>query len=252
MLKMKSVRKIPYFVKTLPDVVTAIKGLSNEKFTPVFQVSNVKGDGIQLLCQFLNLVPPRVQWGDCTNGPTEVIVDESYFVAGVGTVIGGTVLSGRVKSGETVLLGPDGNGEFIPVLVRSIHNKRQPVKEVLAGKSAGFALKKVKRSAIRKGMVLVSPSVRDLMFRQLSSPLIFVFQAKPKASLYFTARIIVLYHSTTIQVNEILIFHFDFFSFQFLVFSVFWFLQFLISVFIFLKISLNLFSLFSFLFSLSN
>lgn len=183
LLKMKSVRKVPYFVKSAPDVVTAIKGIANEKFTPIFQLSNVRGDGLDLLRLFLNLVPPRMQWSSSIHTPAEVIVDESYFVAGVGTVIGGTVTAGRVKSGETLLLGPDGTGQFIPVFVKSIHNRRQPVKEVCAGKSAGFALKKIKRSQIRKGMVLVAQA------------------AKPKASWFFTARVVILYHSTTIQMN---------------------------------------------------
>jgi GTPase len=120
---MKSVRKVPYFVKSAPDVVTAIKGIANEKFTPIFQLSNVRGDGLDLIRLFLNLVPPRMQWCSSLHTPAEVIVDESYFVAGVGTVIGGTVTAGRVKSGETLLLGPDGTGQFIPVLVKSIHNR---------------------------------------------------------------------------------------------------------------------------------
>ena len=164
LLKSGGVRKTPYFVKSQADVVTAIKGLANERFTPIFQVSNVKGDGLDFVRQFLNLVPPRTQWGDSSDAATEVIVDESYFVTGVGTVIGGTVTNGKLKAGETMLLGPDGNGQFRPVVIKSIHNRRQPVKEVRAGKSAGFAVKKVKRNAVRKGMVLVAPSVSFFFF----------------------------------------------------------------------------------------
>ena len=164
LLKSGGVRKTPYFVKSQSDVVTAIKGLANERFTPIFQVSNVKGCGLDFVRQFLNLVPPRTQWGDSSAKETEVIVDESYFVTGVGTVIGGTVTNGKLTAGETMLLGPDGNGQFRPVVIKSIHNRRQPVKEVRAGKSAGFAVKKVKRNAVRKGMVLVSPTVFFFFF----------------------------------------------------------------------------------------
>ena len=72
-----------------------------------------KGNGLDLIRQFPNLVPPRTQWGDSSDSPeTEVIVDDSYFVTGVGTVIGGTVTRGRLRSGETMLFGPDGNGQF--------------------------------------------------------------------------------------------------------------------------------------------
>jgi GTPase len=89
------------------------------------------------------------------NGPPEVLIDQTYFVTGVGTVVGGTVMSGTIQGEQKMLLGPDGNGQFIPVQVKSVHSKRVPVKSAWAGQSAGFALKKIKRSLIRKGMVLV-------------------------------------------------------------------------------------------------
>jgi GTPase len=57
------------------------------------------------------------------------------------------------------------------------------VKQAYAGQSAGFALKKIKRSLIRKGMVLVD------------------INSKPKATWSFEADVIVLYHSTTIHTN---------------------------------------------------
>jgi GTPase len=40
------------------------------------------------------------------------------------------------------------------VQIKSIHSKRTPVQSLSDGYSAGFALKKIKRSAIRKGMVM--------------------------------------------------------------------------------------------------
>jgi len=63
-------------------------------------------------------------------------------VTGVGTVVGGTVMAGLVHPNDTLLLGPDGNGNFIDVQIKSVHSKRVPVKAVHAGQSAGFALKK--------------------------------------------------------------------------------------------------------------
>ena len=56
-----------------------------------------------------------------------------------------------------------------------------PVTEVRSGQTASFALKKIKRSQIRKGMVMVSPRLN------------------PQACWEFEGDIMVLHHPTTIQ-----------------------------------------------------
>ena len=66
-------------------------------------------------------------------------------VQGVGTVVSGTCMQGKICLGDTLLLGPMWNGEFQPVPIRSIHRKRLPVSEVRGGQTASFALKKVCR-----------------------------------------------------------------------------------------------------------
>lgn len=55
----------------------------------------------------------------------------------------GTTLRGLIKLNDTLLLGPDPLGNFLPIAVKSIHRKRMPVKEVRGGQTASFALKKV-------------------------------------------------------------------------------------------------------------
>lgn len=66
-----------------------------------------------------------------------------FLSQGVGTVVSGTTLRGLIRLNDTMLLGPDPLGSFIPIAVKSIHRKRMPVKEVRGGQTASFALKKV-------------------------------------------------------------------------------------------------------------
>jgi GTPase len=72
------------------------------------------------------MIPPRIQWDVLVNGSPEVLIDQTYFVTGVGTVVGGTVMSGVVSVNQNMLLGPDGNGLFVPVQV-SIDTMHTPI-----------------------------------------------------------------------------------------------------------------------------
>ena len=182
-LRYPGVRKVPYMVKCEDDVVTSAKNMPNDHVVPIFQVSNVSGESLEYVRKFLNLVPVRQEWEDRKSEPCRVVLDETFYVTGVGTVVSGTVTAGNVKVGDTLLLGPDGNGVFKPVQIRGIHAKRVPVRSVNAGVSASFALKKIKRNQIRKGMVMLHKSL------------------SPRATWEFEAEIVILFHSTTINVN---------------------------------------------------
>jgi GTPase len=89
----------------------------------------------------------------------------------VGTVVNGILNSGSVKTGDSILFGPDSNGHFQSTVVRSMQRKRYSrfllaflwvlnfrradVTTAEAGQCVALALKRVKRAAVRKGMVIV-------------------------------------------------------------------------------------------------
>nr|CAG4718452.1 unnamed protein product [Naegleria fowleri] len=181
-LKLPGVRKLPYHVKNEDDVVTCAKNLASDRISPIFFLSSVTGENLNLLHKFLNLLPIRKDWESLIDKPAQYIIDQTFFVSGVGTVVSGIVQSGSISVNDKLMLGPDSNGLFRSVVVKSIHCKRVNVKRVHAGQHASFALKKERRSGIRKGMVLVD-------------------EEDPKASWEFEADILVLYHSTTIKEN---------------------------------------------------
>jgi GTPase len=183
LLKAPTVKKLPLPIKNDADVLIAARNLKADRIAPVFEVSNVTGVGIPALLRFLNILPTRSNWSQYIDMPKEMIIDSTFFVTGVGTVVGGIVTRGVFRPNDTVLLGPDGLGNFRPVQIKSIHSKGVEVPLVECGNDAAFCLKKEKRSAIRKGNVLVDPVL------------------KPKAVWIFEAEIRILYHSTTISNN---------------------------------------------------
>lgn len=179
-LKSPGCRKVPVIVKTPDDVVVSATNFVSERLCPIFQVSNVNGENLSLLKMFLNLLTAKITSHD-NNEPSEFQIDDTYSVPGVGTVVSGTTLKGTIKLNDVLLLGPDPLGHFIQIAVKSIHRKRMPVNEVRGGQTASFALKKIKRSQIRKGMVMVSPLLN------------------PQACWEFEGEILVLHHPTTIS-----------------------------------------------------
>lgn len=174
-------KKLPVLVKTMDEVTLSAQNIVNDRVVPIFSLSNVTGEGLDLLRAFLNLVPSRRNWREHMDKPSEFAIDETFVVPGVGTVVAGTTTSGAVTLGQVLNLGPDGRGKFIKAQVKSVHYKRTPVKRVVAGQAGSLALKKVKRSSVRKGMVLLDASIR------------------PGAVREFTAEVLVLYHGTTIR-----------------------------------------------------
>ncbi|KAJ3222548.1 Short integuments 2, mitochondrial [Clydaea vesicula] len=163
-LRSSGCRKIPIFVNNDEDVLVATSSFVSERICPIFQISNLTGENLPLLKLFLNLLPSNYNLKYATNKPVEYQITDTFSVPG-----------------DSFLLGPDTQGQFIPTIVKSIQRKRINVPCASAGQTATFALKKTKRSAIRKGMVLVSKSIQ------------------PTASYEFDAEILILYHSSTIN-----------------------------------------------------
>jgi len=62
---------------------------------PIFQVSNVTGAGLPFLRQFLNILHSNGQHKYNVNAPAEYTITDTFSVPGVGTVVSGTVLSGK-------------------------------------------------------------------------------------------------------------------------------------------------------------
>ena len=130
LLKKPLMRRIPIKIKGPADIVRCAQNIHSEAIVPIFLVSNVSMEGIADLHQFLNLLPKRAV--PHTTDEVEVHLDASWTVPGVGTVLGGHLMSGVINVGDKLWFGPNQN-KYQQITVRSIHCKRVPVQQVKGG-----------------------------------------------------------------------------------------------------------------------
>lgn len=168
-LKSSGCRKSPLVIQSQADVLLAASNFSASKLCPIFPVSCVTGQNLELLKMFLNLLSSKHEKG-LDNEPAEFQIDETYSVA-VGTVVSGLCLKGVIRTNDVLYLGPNKISKFDLVAIKSIHRKRMPVAEVRSGQTASFALKRVKRNEIRKGMVMLAPCLEPKVGGQFGEEL---------------------------------------------------------------------------------
>jgi GTPase len=180
-LKSPGARKIPIFIKNREDTVNTATQFVSQRICPIFQVSNVTGECLDLVRTFLNILPHHGHWD--AEAPFEFHVNDTFSVPFVGTVVSGVVKSGVIHAGDSVLIGPDSLGQFQTTNIRSIERKRIQVPFCKAGQSASFALKRIRRKEVRKGMVVL-PKLDT---------------GPPKVYREFVAEVLILSHATTIR-----------------------------------------------------
>lgn len=192
-LRSPGCRKTPIFIESPEQTVDAALRLGHERICPIFQISNVTGHNLNLLRSFLNILPQANAAKFSPNAPFKFQLQDVFSVPFVGCVVSGVVLSGMVKVGDNLIIGPDTLGQFTSTSVRSIQRKRVNVEMATAGQSASFALKKIRRNQVRKGMVMMSKTIEG--------------QPPPRAVMTCDAEILCLYHSTTLSVGSCMVLH---------------------------------------------
>jgi len=185
-LKSPGCRKAPVFVKSMETAIEISQTFAAQRQCPIFSISNVTGEGLDFVRIFLNLLPPSEAeyQKSAIDQPLEYSITEVWSVPYVGTVVNGILNSGRVKTGDTIMFGPDANGHYQTSVIRSMQRKRADVMTAQAGQCVALALKRVKRQAVRKGMIIVHKS-----------------ETPPKVVRQFEGQVLILYHNTTLQQN---------------------------------------------------
>ncbi len=176
---LRRVGKIPVLVDGERDIVELAQAMPSGRVVPIFKVSNTRGTGINSLIRFLNVLPPRMRWGEESERGLLMYIDDKFDVKGVGTVVAGLILSGKAREGETVYIGPFRDGNWRESRVKSIHINRLPVAEASAGVEATLALTNIEYEEVEKGMVVSNKPLKSIDTIE--------------------ARITILRHSTTIK-----------------------------------------------------
>jgi len=133
-------------------------------------------------------MPSRRSWASQDQKPAEFLIDQYFNVGGVGLVVAGTLLSGVVTLNMPLMMGPNAQGKFNAVTVKSIHHMRNPVQALLPGQTGAFVVRSrtkehVRQFGVRKGMVLLDPTMNAWAARR------------------FTCDVLVLHSQTTMRVN---------------------------------------------------
>ena len=154
---------------------------------PIFQVSSVTGQGMDLLRTYISGLPIYRDWLTKRASPNiNYVIDTHYHIKGIGLVVSGVLVEGQVTKGDILQLGPI-NHQFYQVQVKSIHNNfKESIDTLYAGQTGCFAIKN-----LNKSFILHRHHIKHGL-RIMSQPSIYK---------EFEALIKILHHPTTIKQN---------------------------------------------------
>ena len=141
--------------KVLADIAQLLQGTGLEG-AEIVAVSTVTGDGIDALREQLFDAAHTIR-ARATAERFRLAVDRSFTLAGAGTVVTGTVLSGAVATGDRVTISPSG----LVARVRSLHAQNRPTEHGVAGQRCALNLAGdgISKDAIARGQVVLDPDL---------------------------------------------------------------------------------------------
>jgi len=123
---------------------------------PVFALSSLTGDGIAELDVFLRRAALEAAARPAT-GMFRLAVDRVFTLAGVGTVVTGTVHAGAARVGDEVMIAPNGPR----ARVRSIHAQDRAAQEGRAGQRCALNLAGLAREDVERGRWVQAPALAN-------------------------------------------------------------------------------------------
>ena len=126
-------------------IASQIQGLVGEE-APVFPVNNKSGDGISQLKNYL-LNEAMAQDSKSEQGHFRLSIDRKFLLNGIGLVTTGTVISGRISEGDSLILLPHRKD----VRVRAIHaqNRKSFIGQI--GERCALQISGIEKKDISRG-----------------------------------------------------------------------------------------------------
>ena len=127
------------------SIASQIQGLVGED-APVFPVNNKSGDGISQLKNYL-LNEAMAQDSKSEQGHFRLSIDRKFLLNGIGLVTTGTVISGRISEGDSLILLPHRKD----VRVRAIHaqNRKSSIGQI--GERCALQISGIEKKDISRG-----------------------------------------------------------------------------------------------------
>ena len=118
---------------------------------PIIEVSSATGEGLKELIQILDKLVQNIPERDLGHF-FRLPIDRVFSMKGFGTVITGTTISGKIKTGDEITIYPLGINSKIRGL--QVHN--QEVNEIRAGLRTAVNLQGIERAKVQRGNILAS------------------------------------------------------------------------------------------------
>ncbi len=122
--------------------------------SPIVRTSASSGEGIDALREGIRVLA-REHESRASSDVVRLPVDRSFVVQGIGTVVTGTLWSGRIDEGMELEWLPAGR----PVRVRGIHSHGEKLESVSAGQRVALNLPDLHHSEIERGQELATTGV---------------------------------------------------------------------------------------------
>jgi selenocysteine-specific elongation factor len=129
--------------------------------SPIVPVSSKSGDGLEALQKVL---------ADCgreltvkgADGLAFLAVDRAFTMRGFGTVVTGTLVSGRLHLEDGVDVLPDATGKLTELKIRGLQSHGAELKQAAAGQRLAINLSGVEKASMHRGQVLVHTGSLEL------------------------------------------------------------------------------------------